>query len=433
MTLERRRTLVRIAGVSLCLFYGTASQAQSAGDYAFGDWNGEREKLIDKGVNLNVSYGSEIAHNQTGGDKQLTRNAGQLVLDGQFDLNKLFGWNGATFRMTITERDGNNLNQDAGINSLMQSQEVYGRNQTWRLSQFWYGQDLFDQKLQIKVGRLAVGEDFSSFECTFMSLAFCGDQSGNLVGYYWYNSPVSQWGALAQVNFTKDVFLKVGAYQVNPSYLETRHTLAINPGGTTGALFPVELGWIPTLAGDLKGSYVVGGWYTNTRQADVYSDVNEDPAGYTGLDFRQRTGAYGGYITLAQQLTHGTGAEENSGLRGFFNATQADRSTSTNDREIAVGAIYHGTFASRPSDEIGLALGVTHVNSRVADYRRERNRVTGSDLTTQGNEFTAELFYGVQVARWLSLRPNVQWIGHPGGYTDRADAYVIGVKSSISF
>lgn len=432
MTVAHRRNIARLGVTALALSYGAAAWAQSD-SYAFGDWNGEREKLIEEGVTLNVSYGSEIAHNFTGGDKDLTRNAGQLVLDSEFDLAKLWGWNGAKFHMTVTERDGNNLNSDAGINSLMQSQEVYGRNQTWRLTQMWYSQDLFDKTLQLKVGRLAVGEDFSSFECTFMNLAFCGDQSGNLVGYYWYNSPVSQWGAIAQVNFTRELFLKAGVYQVNPSYLQTRHTLALNPSGTTGALLPIEFGWTPAFGGDLKGSYVLGGWYTSANQKDVYSDINKDPAGISGLDFRERTGAYGGYLTISQQITRGSGEQPNSGLRGFFNATQADRSTSTDDREIALGAIYRGAFASRPSDEIGVALGMTHVNTRVADYVRQREAVTGVQKAIQGNEFTTEVFYGIQATKWLSLRPNLQWIDHPGGYTNRDSAYVIGIKSNIIF
>lgn len=427
---ERKRLLAALA-LGPCAF----TYAVHANDtpYAFGDWNGEREKLADKGVLLNFAYGSEIAHNLTGGDKRLTRNAGQLTLDATFDLDKLWGWRGASFRTTISERDGNNLNSDTGIDALMQSQEVYGRNQTWRLTQFWYGQDLFNGHLQLKLGRLAVGEDFSTFECSFMSLAFCGDQSGNLVGYYWFNFPVSQWGGLAKINFDAHHYLKFGAYQVNPSYLETRHALALNPSGTTGALFPVEFGWTPSLGDGLNGSYVVGGWYTSANQADVYTDIQGAAAGRTGLDFMERTGSYGAYLTFAQQLTHGDGSDPQSGLRAFFNATQADRSTSRVDHEVAAGIIQRG-IGARHADEIGFAVATTHVNTRAADYQRQLRDRTGDDaLYTPGTEFTSEVFYGWQAAPWLVVRPNLQWIHHPGGYADRDDAWVAGIKSAITF
>ena len=139
-----------------------AVQADSASQYAFGDWSGEREELASKGIAFDFAYGSEIAHNLTGGSKKLTRNAGQLQLDAAVDLAKLWGWSGAAFHFTITERDGNNLNTDANINALMQPQEVYGRGQTWRLTQMWYSQDLWDKAVEVKLGRLAVGEDFST-------------------------------------------------------------------------------------------------------------------------------------------------------------------------------------------------------------------------------------------------------------------------------
>lgn len=426
---ERRTTHALMAACSL----GAAGVAHADDTpYAFGDWNGERQRLAEQGVTLNFAYGSELAHNFSGGDRQLTRHAGQLTLDATFDLDKLWGWRGATFRTTVTERDGNNLNNDAGIDALMQPQEVYGRNQTWRLTQFWYGQDLLDGHVQLKLGRLAVGEDFSTFECSFMSLAFCGDQSGNLVGYYWFNFPVSQWGGLAKINFDAHHYLKFGAYQVNPSYLETRNALSINPHGTTGALFPVEFGWTPSMAGDLAGSYVVGGWYTSANQNDIYTDVNGDAAALTGQGFMSRTGAYGGYLTFAQQLTHGDGSDTQSGLRAFFNATQADRSTSRVDREVALGVIQHG-LGSRHADEVGVAFGVTHVNGRVARYTRELRDSGEAGLAVPGNEMTTEVFYGWQAAPWLVVRPNLQWIHQPGGYGQRDDAWVAGLKSAITF
>jgi porin len=427
----------RVAAAKLLLAVTGVCAAGAAhaddSDYLFGDWGGERTRLADDGIVFNFAYGSEIAHNVSGGERRLTRNAGQLSLDSAIDLDKLWGWQGAGFRFTLTERDGNNLNVDAGLHELMQSQEVYGRGQTWRLTQLWYSQDLFDQHLQLKLGRLAVGEDFSQFECSFMSLAFCGDQSGNLVGFYWFNYPVSQWGAVAKINFNANYFLRAGVYQVNPSYLLKRYSLALDPPGTTGALFPVEFGWTPSFGDRLAGSYVVGGWYTNANQKDVYTDVNGEPAGLTGLGYGTRTGAYGGYLTFSQQLTHGSGANAKSGWRAFFNATQADRNTATVDRTIALGAIYRGMASSRPDDEIGVAIATNHNNGRVARYTRETNLCLDDDMPIQGSEYVTEVYYGWQATRWLVIRPDLQWIHHPGGVTTYKDVYVAGFKSAISF
>jgi len=426
-----KRTVARALVAACALASATVVRADDSA-YAFGGWSGERARLADSGVLLGSSYVSEVAHNLSGGNKQLTRHAGQLAFDATFDLDKLWGFSGALFRVTITERDGNSLNRDAGIDALMQPQEVYGRNQTWRLTQFWYGQDLAGGAVQLKVGRLAVGEDFSVFECSFMNLAFCGDQSGNLVGYYWFNYPVSQWGGVAKIDFSTQHYLKFGAYQVNPSYLRTNESLALNPAGTTGALFPVEFGWTPRFSGDLAGSYVVGGWYTTANQTDLYTDVDGHAAGKSGLPFKERAGSYGGYLTFSQQLSHGDGVDALSGARVFFNATQADRSTSRVDREIAVGVIQHGLVGRHP-DEIGVALSMTHSNSRLANYVREVRKLDDAALPVVGKEITAEVFYGWQAARWLVVRPNLQWIHQPGGNGQRNDVCVAGLKSIITF
>jgi porin len=399
--------------------------------YALGDWGGSRARLADEGVTFNVNYVSELAHNQTGGTKELTRHTGQLTLDSILDMGKLVGWDGATVRMTVTERDGNSLNDDAGINALMPIQEVYGRNQTWRLTQLWLQQDFLDGKLQLKLGRLGPGSDFSLWDCSFMNITFCGGQNGNIVSDYWMNWPISQWGALGTWHISGTQYLRGGVYQVNPSYLETRHSLDLYHGGSQGNLFPLEYGWNPRTPDGLQGSYSLGGWYTNYRQPDVYTDIDGSAAALTGLEFATRTGAYGAYITAHQQLTHGSGVRSDSGLTVFFEATQADRQTSTVDRSIAAGFTYTG-IGHRTDDQVGVGLGTTHINSRLGAYQRDIKASATCSLV-QGSEFTAEVFYGAQLKRWLVIRPDLQWIQHPGGVASRSDVYVIGAKSVITF
>ena len=62
----------------------------------------------------------------------------------------------------------------------MQVQEIYGRGETWRLSEFWFQQTWFNDRLLWKVGRLAEGETFGSFNCHFQNLTFCGSQPGGV-------------------------------------------------------------------------------------------------------------------------------------------------------------------------------------------------------------------------------------------------------------
>jgi len=118
-----------------------------------------------------------------------------------------------------------------------------------------------------------VGEDFSSFSCTFMNLTFCGSQPGNLVGDYWYNWPVSQWMARLKVSHG-DLYAQTAVYQVNPRNLK-KDFFGHTKGGT-GVLVPGEIGWSPRIGSrELIGSYKVGGWYTNVDADDVFLDAGQ--------------------------------------------------------------------------------------------------------------------------------------------------------------
>jgi porin len=391
---------------------------------------GWRKKWLARGIDIQLSHTNEAAANIRGGERKLLRQAGQLTLGAALDLERLRGWQGAAIRFTVTGRHGEDLTTDAGLGSLQQVQEVYGRNQTWRLTQLWYSQALFDGRADLKLGRVTVGEDFAAFSCDFMNLTFCGSQPGNLVGHYWYSWPVSQWGAVVKGTGSATTYLKLGAYQVNPSYLRTRNAIKLhNPPGTTGALLPLEFGWTPTLTDSIDGSYKVGLWYDTSRYPDVYTDTSGGSAARSGLPFAQRRGAHGVYFNAEQQLTTGDRATARSGLRIFLNATQADRATSITDRQVALGLTYTGPFASRTRDDIALGVGMTHVNGRVARFRRDH---AAAPSIAWGNEYAAELHYTWRTRRGMTLRPAIQFIRHPGGSRSRSDVTVIGLQTSTA-
>jgi porin len=217
---------------------------------------------------------------------------------------------------------------------------------------------------------------------------------------------------------------------VNPSYLRTRNAFKLNnPAGTTGALLPLEFGWTPKRADGIDGSYKIGAWYNTSRYRDVRTDTAGGSAAMSGLPFAERRGAHGVYLNAEQPLTSGSRMDPHRGVRIFLNATQADRATSTTDRQVALGLTYTGPFASRPRDDIAFAVGMTHINGRVARYRRER--MTGPAIAW-GNEYAAELHYTWRTFRGMTLRPTIQYIRHPGGSRSRSDITVLGLQTSTT-
>lgn len=411
-----------------------AGAPQPFSDDLFLGWDGLRTSLREDGIDLGVGYTSETATNIQGGDKELWRYADQWTFAATLDLQRLVGIEQAQFRIAITDRNGRNLSADAQLDDLQQVQEVYGNNETWYWTQFWYDQKYLDGKLDWKIGRLTGGEDFAAFSCEFLNFTFCGAAPGNIAGGSWYNWPVSQWATRVKVNVGGFGYFQAGAFEVNPNYLLTRYALDLeDPPGATGVLAPFEVGWLPTFGGGLEGSYKVGAWYNSSKVPDAVENTNGQPLALERGVPLMRHGEYGAYLNFLQRLTDPLIGDSTRGVRVFLNGVYADRRTSTLDSQIAAGALYGGPCAGRPHDEVGLAIGRTHVNSRVADVETLQNVVGQGPVGVQNAEYVGELFYKAQATGWLTLRPDVQYIHDPGGVAKNADDLVVGFRVSVNF
>ncbi|WP_297840941.1 carbohydrate porin [Pseudomonas sp.] len=433
-------------GLGLCACITLpASAADPSSLWGTGDWGGARSELLEKGVDVIVGYTGEAATNLHGGynDDRTARYTAQWALGTHLDLHKLLGWNDAEFQLLVTERNGNNLSNDRVADprtgQLSSVQEVWGRGQTWRLTQMWFRQQFLAGALDLKLGRLGVNEDFNSFPCDFQSLAFCSAPIGNVAGDVWYSGPVSQWGVRAKYNINPQWAVQIGVYDQNPSNLDTDNGFKLSGSGTKGALVPVEIIWKPTLGEALSGEYRLGYYRSSAHANDVYDDVNDLPQGLTGQAPQSRSSKHGAWIMGQQQLTthHGDAAR---GLSIFASLTVHDRATSSIDNFQNLGFVYKGPFDSRPKDDIGIGVARIHVNNDVAKREAQINSSNAVDdydnplyVPVQRTEYDVELNYGVHVTNWLTVRPNLQYVRHPGGVYEVADALVGGVKLQASF
>jgi porin len=140
-----------------------------------------------------------------------------------------------------------------------------------------------------------------------------------------------------------------------------------------------------------------------------------------------------------QQLTSHRG-DASRGLSVFASVTVHDKATSAIESFQNIGAVYKGPFDARPKDDIGLGIARLLVNDAVSKRQRQINQSTGIDdydnpqyVPVQHSEYDIELHYGVHVTDWLTVRPNVQYVRHPGGVYEVDNALVAGVKLQASF
>jgi porin len=383
-----------------------------------GDWGGLRGFLYEMGVALQVRYATELAYNARGGKGHALRQAGQFDVGLGVDMDKLAGLKGGTFQFTFTHRNGNNLGADMELGNLQLVQEVYGRGNVGRLTQLWYDQLLFGEQVHLKLGRMTVGEDTADFPCDFQNLSFCGAQPGNIVGNYWFNWPVSQWGTRLRVDLAKVAYVQLAAYEVNPRNLDPSFYIG-RFTGATGVMLPLELAWNPQFGGGrLVGLYKLGAWVDTSNAPDVL---------LTGVTRPKR---YGAYFVARQQLTHVLGADNKAqGLNVFLRLTQTDRETSTQDSQYTLGLGYTGLFG-REDDDLGFALGRTHSNGRYVTAQRLKQQ-TDASVRVPRSEYLGEVYYSLHAMPWLVLRPNVQYI-RPGGDENARNIVVLGLKGALS-
>lgn len=426
------RPLLLLSMLALCPLAYAADD--SSDPFLLGDWGGLRTRLHERGVDLQLTYFSEPAYNVAGGDDPLLRYADQITADATFDLDKLFSWPQAIFKITFTQRNGDSLSTDANLHVLNEVQEVYGRGDILRLTELSYEQVLFGGLLDVKLGRLGVGGSFYNWSCQFMNLSFCGELPGNIVST-WYNWPVSQWGTRLRLRLNEDMKIEAGVYQVNPHNLEDSYGTTLSFSGGIGWMIPVEFDWSPSFTEARRsGTYRFGVWYDTSKLPDVYLAANGQPQVlYPGVPPLIRNGESGGYLNAQQQVT---GSSPNSrNLSVFFNWVEADHNTATITQLLSIGVFYAGPLASRPQDVLGFALGRTKVNPRVADGQRLMNNVgtMGTPVPVQNAEYPIELFYNINFRPWLSVSPLIQYISHPGGTSAYSDVVVVGANIGITF
>jgi porin len=386
--------------------------------WMLGDWNGKRTELQKQGYDFSLGYTGEMAslldskHHSSHG----TEYADQFALGAHLDLGTILGWQDTEAQITITERNGHSLSQtsDALAGHLSSAQEVWGRGQTWRLTDLWIKKKFMDQKLDIKVGRFGEGEDFNVFDCDFQNLALCGSQVGNWVGDQWYNWPVSQWAVRGKYNLQPDLYAQLGVYEYNPENLRRSKGFNLSTDGSHGVIIPVEVVWQPKSAiAQLPGEYRLGYYYSTADAAEI-----EHPS--------RTSHKQGMWVVAKQQLTsHADDARR--GLSGFVNLTVHDSDTNNVSNMQNIGLVYKGLLDARPEDDLGVGVARIAINDDVRDLQ------AANGLAQQNEEYDAEVYYGIHAANWLTVRPNIQYIRHVGAYKNGESAWVGGIKLQTAF
>ena len=397
-----------------------------------GDWGGLRTRLVDDGIRFNAHYTTESAGNLSGGVRRTARYTQQLDLETLFDLDRLFGVPDARVQFTLTDRAGRSLSADA-LHNQFAVQELYGAGQNFRLAELNYRQEFAEHRLAVQVGWSPVGDDLARLPnfCKFQNGVICGHANAMTTNSGAHNFPTGQWGAQLKLRPGGGYWFTAGVYLNNPNAgnkdqgfnLSFKHT---------GKFLPVELGREWGLGeGERPGRVIVGAYRNTAQTPDVLLDINGNSAGLTGLPALQHNGRSGGYAIVSQKVyNEAANPVRGLSLGAMFGA--GDRDTAIFRNFWIVGGVYQGTFRGRDDDFVSFMYARAQTNPRLTQFQRDRDAILPGALGIQVWEAIAEVDYGLRLAPWLLLRPNLQYVMNPGGTGRIGDALVVGLYTQVT-
>jgi porin len=383
--------------------------------YAFGDWDGERTRLADKGVTFDFFYVADLLSNPTGGLTQ--RNAGWGRIRGTMDVDfgKFTSWQGLTFHVTGLWQFGTNLG--ANIGTIANPSGLVSAHTT-RLDSFWLQQSLLNNRLFIKVGQFA-GLDFygvqeygGSYLIEPLDYAL-----GNLFPTTFESfNPAGTPAAEIRVIPWRTLYVKAAVLSGNRDPYN-QDTTGFNFQIKDSPDFVDEIGYYVDQTPDktrkrYPGHYKFGSAYNAGKFPNAQ-----------GVESSGNYLIYGG----VNQAVYRTTAGSDQGLDILAAWDWSPPDYNRQNTQTTIGARYNGPIPSRPQDQVAFAF----IYSRIADPYRAIGITPGFPLL--GSEKAYELNYAAWIRPYLLFQPTFQYYDDVGANSHIPNAVVLGFRVKVDF
>jgi len=254
--------------------------------------------------------------------------------------------------------------------------------------------------LELRLGKMDANQRFDAVESGTRFLASAAGYSPTLLGFPTFPDP--SFGAELLLGGTGPLELGLGVFDGSGA-LGVR-TGERGPGTLFGApsalVTLVELGARVDPEDPVAARVALGGWH-HSAELERFDGGTDSGT----------SGAYG----LAETRVWGDAAR---GLALFVQLGWADPALSTFETHLGAGAVWDAPWPERPADHVGLYL----------------SRVGLSDDPdapfVESHETAIELLYSIAATPWLRLKPDLQYIRHPGG-DGSEDAWVATVRCTL--
>jgi porin len=461
--IDRRRS-TRLACATLCLLcagnqLGTnacaqaqrSDNAQAPGQsHLTGDWDGVRPDLERLGITVTLNYTNDFLANVSGGIKSGTVGIGIFQPQIDLDLQKLLGWQGDQVHIHGLLTHGPFFSAPDIGNLLAVSSLEAGP--VTRLYALWYEHNAPEDRWSVRTGLMLADSQFVQSETAsnFINngISWPTFLAANLPASgpaY----PLPAPGIRLRVKPSENVAFQAAAFSGDPSGGNGSNKPISLPTGTVfsfngGAFLIAEASYLPKQDKDtseLAGAYRIGVWYHTSSH---FADQRFDNTGLsianpqsTGIPL-EHAGDYGVYGMIDQTLYRVPGTND-QGLSGFVRTGGVPNDRNLINFYADGGLLYKGLVPGRPDDKIGVAAAYARVGDNARGLDADIGLFGRFFYPVRSGETMIEMMYQVQLAKWWTLQPELQYIILPGGgvlNTDgrlRDNAWVIGIRSALKF
>ena len=371
--------------------------------------------LADHGVYLVGKQLAEPLGNVSGGIKREGSYEGFANIGFDLDMNRIAGVSGGAVHFLVSDIQGQSFATYSG-SSYLNNRVFAGVGPTLRLNELSYEQSLFEQHLNLRIGRIPAYTQFDGSElyCTFIT-SLCRTPAAYTFDRGYPPYPASTYAAIAQVRIAGPAYANIAVFENEPVLSTTSHSGF--PGRdwglnyASGATIPAQLGYRTTAQQEhYPRAFDVGGFYDTGRYADPLLNAGGRNRVQFGGPSRMDNGLSQFYVQ-AQQMVYRPDATDR-GMTLFGGANWAT-SGQPNVQRMVFGGIYcKGLVPDRPNDTAGLAVSLLGVNPRITERISSLlAKSTGGQASR--SEISYEVNYGLAVAPGFTFKPFLQFISHP--------------------
>jgi porin len=308
----------------------------------------------------------------------------------------LLGISGGTFFAQYFYRGGPHGSDDIGD---IQGYDNIDARHLSQVEELWYEQKLIHNRLRLKLGQVDANAEFENLPASAEFINSSAAFSPTLLEFPTYPKPAVSVNLFAYP--TDWFYCGTGIYTENLRNLSmTRFQRPYLIG---------ECGFSRPSIGPLgAGRLALGVWHGT--------------AALCRFDGGRQTGTSGFYAIASQQVwkPRSIDAGNQVGITVFAQYSHANPDVSPVSDHVGIGISASGLIAARANDGMGIYWSWAGLS---------RSGGAGFDE----NESSLEGYYQCQATPFFAIKPDVQWIRHPGGQSSPNAAIVFTLRLIIEF